>query len=140
MIKTTSFEVVNNKFWILERKTKVVEEVEKGKGKQKQKIEQERTVIDAWVFSEEPEAISKLRKLIKEEEVEAEKVAEEEEAPVEEGAEEEGAEEKDEEDPYATLVDRYNLQQVVIAPEKYNVIPFSWVKIAYMLLKGEKID
>lgn len=95
--QNTAFQVEDNRFWILERR------------KSDEEIEQEEFAVDAWVFQEEETAISHLRELITEEDIDTENLDDE---TIEE------------------LGNKYNLQHVEIAEEQYNVRAESWLKIA----------
>ena len=117
--KMTNFKAENNKFWILEQREVVPPEepIEglKPKKKKEGKTENE-PKINAWVYSTETEAIADLKNMIASEEIDFEA-----------------------DDPFSGVAEKYNLQEIEIASEKYNVKPISWAKIAFMLMVGEKI-
>ena len=99
-----SFKVKNNKFWILEQKM----EEEMGT-KVKGRGEEEEYKANAWVFNNEEDAIKKLRELIKEEKIDFNKL-----------------------DDIEKVGAKYNLQEVEIAREKYNMRAISWLKVALL--------
>lgn len=71
------------------------------------KEEEETTKRRAWVFMEQPDATQKIKELLSEEE-DLEKVS----------------------------PDKYNLQEIEIKEEKYNIKPISWFKVMVQFAKG----
>lgn len=71
------------------------------------KEEEGATKRKAWVFMEQPDATQKIKELLSEEE-DLEKVS----------------------------PDKYNLQEIEIKEEKYNIKPISWFKVMVQFAKG----
>lgn len=71
------------------------------------KEEEGATKRRAWVFMEQPDATQKIKELLSEEE-DLEKVS----------------------------PDKYNLQEIEIKEEKYNIKPLSWFKVMVQFAKG----
>jgi len=71
------------------------------------KEEEGATKRRAWVFMEQPDATQKIKELLSEEE-DLEKVS----------------------------PDKYNLQEIEIKEEKYNIKPISWFKVMVQFAKG----
>lgn len=125
--KKISFKVNNNKFWILEQKideeeaSKLAEEEkaskpkkgEQGQKPEKPKQEEEKKKVDAWVFNNELEAIQTLREQIASEKADFTKP-----------------------DVFEKIGKKYNLQEVEITPEKYNIKGISWMKVAMLGFAG----
>jgi len=101
----TSFKVKANKFWILEQRLEDESiEMIKGRGAQ---IEYK---VNAWVFNNEMDAIIKLKDLLTEENIDFSKL-----------------------DESIEIISRkYNLQEVEIARDKYNMKAISWLKVALL--------
>jgi len=97
-----SFKVKKNKFWILEQRLE-----EEAKSTKRGKEEEYK--VNAWVFSNDEDAIKKLRELISQEKIDFNKIEEIERIGV-----------------------KYNLQEVEIAKEKYNMRAISWLKVALL--------
>ena len=126
--KKISFKVNNNKFWILEQKigeeeaSKPVEEEkalkpkkgEQGLKPEKTKPEDEKKKAEAWVFNNESEAIMTLREQIASEKADFAKPEE-----------------------FEKIGKKYNLQEVEITPEKYNIKGISWMKVALLGFAGK---
>lgn len=81
-----------------------------------QRIQEEKTVkekeeykVNAWVFGNEQDAILKLKELITQESTDFAKL-----------------------DEIEKLGTKYNLQEVEIAPDKYNMKAVSWLKVAML--------
>jgi hypothetical protein len=104
MSERVSFKVKNNKFWILEQR--IEEETE---AKVRKKGEEEEYKVNAWVFNNEEDAIKKLRELISQEKIDFNKL-----------------------DDIERIGAKYNLQEVEIAREKYNMRAISWLKVALL--------
>lgn len=125
--KKISFKVNNNKFWILEQKideeeaSKLAEEEkaskpkkgEQGSKAEKPKPEDEKKKVDAWVFNNELEAIQTLREQIASEKADFTK-----------------------HEVFEKIGKKYNLQEVEITPEKYNIKGISWMKVAMLGFAG----
>lgn len=77
--------------------------LEEGEKKARRKEEEEYNV-NAWVFNTEEDAIKKLGELFKQEEIDFDKLDE--------------------------ISEKYNLQEVEIARDKYNMKAMSWLKVA----------
>lgn len=113
------FRVNNSKFWILEKwsnrkdasKSKKKEEdasklkkppVQQGEGEKEKENK-----VEAWVFNNEVDAIKKLKELITQEgKIDLDNIEE--------------------------MGEKFNLQEVEIAPEKYNMKAISWLKVALL--------
>jgi len=98
------FKVKNNKFWILEQRIEEEETKEKGKPKK------EEYKVNAWIFDNERDAILKLKELIAQEKIELDKLDE----------------------VVEKIGEKYNLQEVEIARDKYNMRSISWLKVALL--------
>lgn len=99
-----SFKVKANKFWILEQRIE-----EESEAKAKKRGEEEEYRANAWVFNNEEEAIKKLRELFSQEKIDFNKL-----------------------DDIERIGAKYNLQEVEIAREKYNMRAISWLKVALL--------
>jgi hypothetical protein len=96
------FKVLNNKFWILEQRSEEEEVKARKRGEEEYKV-------NAWVFNNEQDAIKKLRELISKEKIDFGKL-----------------------DEIERIGSKYNLQEVEIAREKYNMRAVSWLKVALL--------
>jgi len=103
-IEKMSFKIMNNKFWILEHRLTEEEEI-----KTKKRGEEEEYNVNAWVFNNEEDAIKKLRELISQEKIDFSKL-----------------------DDIERVGAKYNLQEVGIARDKYNMRAISWLKVALL--------
>ena len=103
-VEKMSFKVKNNRFWILEQRLGEEEEP-----KTKKRGEEEEYRANAWVFNNEEDAIKKLRELISQEKIDFNKL-----------------------DDIERVGAKYNLQEVEIAREKYNMRAISWLKVALL--------
>jgi len=109
-VEKMSFEVKNNKFWILEQRLEEEKKEEKElKTKKRGEEEKEEYKVNAWVFNNEEDAIKKLRELISQEKIDFNKL-----------------------DDIERVGAKYNLQEVEIAREKYNMRAISWLKVALL--------
>ena len=99
-----SFKIEKNKFWILEQRLEKEEEA-----KTRERGEKEEYRVNAWVFNNEQEAIEKLRNLISQEKIDFDKLEE-----------------------IEKIGTKYNLQEVEIARDKYNMRAISWLKVALL--------
>jgi len=75
----------------------------------KSKKREEEYKVNAWVFNNEEDAIKKLRELISQEKIDFNKL-----------------------DDIEKVGAKYNLQEVEIAREKYNMRAISWLKVALL--------
>jgi hypothetical protein len=91
-----SFEVRDNRFWILEQR-------------EEETAEKDGFHVNAWVFNNEQGAIRKMKELITPE-VDLENL----------------------DKTAKKLGERYNLQEVEIAKDKYNMKAISWIKVALL--------
>lgn len=98
----TFVKVRGNKFWILEQRLG-------GEGPKERKRGGEEYKVNAWVFNDEQDAIIKFRELVKQEKIDLSKI-----------------------DEIEKIGEKYNLQEVEIARDKYNMKAISWLKVALL--------
>ncbi|HID42885.1 MAG TPA: hypothetical protein EYP30_03775 [Archaeoglobaceae archaeon] len=108
------FKVEKNRFWILEKRSEEVEEKPKGKTKE------DEFRGEVWVFRNENDAIAKFSELIREEIAKEDIKLEN----IEEIAEKLGG--------------RYNLQEVEVRSDKYNMKAMSWFKLFLSSILSQK--
>lgn len=102
-----------NKFEVIGRKFYILEQrVEDEGDKKKPELK-----VNAWVFQDEKEAILELNNLIAGENIDLE---------------------EDLDGSIEYLSSKYNLQEVQIEKEKYNMKAISWLKIALIGMTGKK--
>jgi hypothetical protein len=104
------FKVKGNKFWILEQKLE-----EEATGTTKKRETESEYKANAWVFDNEMDAIMTLKNLFTKENINFSNLDES----------------------IETISKKYNLQEVEIAKDKYNMKAVSWLKVALLGLSKQ---